>query len=380
MQFVSTAGYPHGDIHKMFENSDQKYWTTFCERCGYEQVLALDFPECIAEHPAHSPRAGQVYYMCKKCRGEIVDTQRGAYVPHGDPHHEVSGYHVSQLISSLRSPREVIQAYRDSDNMKEFYNAELGLPFVDEVNKPVSLEMLDGNINPLLEWGDGFTGKNFMGVDQMSGNNYVFILNKEPISQKVRVVWFEIIDDPDPFKRTGQLMEEFNVKLCVCDSEPNANDALRFAGHFGKRVFLCKYGRYDDMTKWQDQWKPKKWAKRAGTETYHKWRVFLDKYKCIERTLKWIAGGRVEWPKPEAHLQEAFPVKGGARQQMPILRTHAYPHFACAVKERIEEDAEFSKYKYKWHFISYDPHSLCALDYAITATTRKGGGALLGGL
>lgn len=378
LQAVSTAGYPFGDIHSLFLESDQKWWTTFCQRCGHGFVMAHEFPDCIVDHTI-GPKAGQVYYRCTRCKLPLSDTQHGRYIAHGDPNHEVSGYHVSQMISTMKTPQEILAAFRLHENKKEFWNAKLGMPYVDEENKPVSIEMLKNNVNPLLEWGSDFVGMNFMGVDQMSGVNYVIIVTRPVLSEAIQLVHFEIVGGRDPFKRTAQLMEDYNIQICVCDAEPNANDALRFAQWFGKRVFLAKYGMYEDMVRWQDTWRPKPGLKKANPEVYHKYRVFLDKYKSIESTLLKIAAGQIEWPDPEGLIQEAFPLKGGGKQAMPILRTHAYPHFACPVKERIETDPDASVYRWKWNFVGMDPHSLCALDYAVRATERKmAGGFLMG--
>lgn len=368
---VSTAGFPESDIHHFFLNSDQKWFTTICEGCGYEQILCLDFPDCIAEH-THGPRRGQSYYICKNCRGEIKDPQRGRYVPHGDPKHEISGYQVSQLISTRKKPSDILQTFRTMTNKKEFYNGKLGIPFVDEENRPVTIDMLNKNVDPLLEWGPGSIVSNtFMGVDQMSGENYVTIISNSVLGGLKRLIWLEIINDRDPFKRTAELMDEFNIKVCVCDAEPNSNDALRFAKHFGKRVFLAKYVESDDLVRWKDSWQPKKEHRKADPSTYHQYRVFLDKFQSIERTLMQIKSRQIIWPDPNGRIQAVFPFQGGKREAMPILRTHAYPMYASAIKEKLARSVEESDYTWRWNFIGLDPHALVSLDYALRASERR---------
>jgi len=374
IHYVSTAGYPGSDIHAHFIDSDQKWFTTVCEKCGYEQILCLDFPECVAEH-SHGPRAGQAYYICKRksCRGEIRDPQKGLYVPHGDPQHAVSGYQVSQLISSVQTPAEIMTEFRKGINKKEFFNSKLGLPFIDEENRPITIDMLDNNVDSLIEWGPRFGVNNFMGVDQMSGENYVIIVSRNVTGELRRVVWFEIINDRDPFKRTGELMDLFNVKICVCDAEPNTNDSLRFAKRFGRRVFLSKYGGYEDLVRWKDHWRPKKEHRKADPSTYHQYRVFLDKFKSVGRTLDMIKERQVVWPDPEGLVQTAYPYKGGRYEPMNIWRTHAYPMFASAVKERVTsaERKKESEYTWRWIFLGCDPHALMSLDYALRASERR---------
>lgn len=360
----------NSDIHAGFLDSDQKWFTTVCDHCGYEQVLCLEFPDCIAEHQ-HGPRAGQSYYICKSCRLEIKDPQKGLYVPHGDPKHPISGYQVSQLLSSRKSASDIMNVYRKMTNKKEFFNAKLGIPYIDEENRPLVIEMLDNNVDPLLEWGPSLGVDTYMGVDQMSGENYVFVVSRSSIGEVRRILWFEIINDRKPFKRTGELMDLFSVKVCVCDAEPNTNDSLAFAKYFGKRVFLAKYGEYEDMIRWKDSWRPKKEHRKADPSTYHQYRIFLDKFKSVGRTLDWVRYKKVVWPDPTDRIQHAFPYKGGRYEEMPIMLTHAYPMFCSAIKERVVKKEEESSYTWRWNFLGCDPHALMALDYALRASERK---------
>ena len=369
---ISTAGYPEADIHKMFLDSDQKWWHTVCESCGAEHVLSLEFPDCIAEHTI-GPRKGDVYYRCTKCDSEMKNTQNGLYVPHGDPNHENSGYHFSQLISHAATchPKRILNSFRTTDNKKEWYNGKLGIPFVDASNKPVGEPELLSCVNPLLKWGDFGGSGTFMGIDQRLRENYVFILKRPPGSNKRQLVWFEIVEDEDPFHRCGQLMEEFNVKVCVADSEPNANDAMRFAQSFPKRVFLAKRGDFDDLILWSDSRKKKDGHKKAESDSYYRYRVFLDKYKDIERTLDWIKDGQFDFPDPDALTQVVTPLGGGFPHEMPIFRTHAFKHLSSPVREKHVIDEGKGKYTWVWHFIGGDPHALDALCFARAASERK---------
>lgn len=371
IHMVSTAGYPDDDIHMHFMDSDQKWFTTVCERCNYEQILCLDFPDCIAEHRPGTPRAGQSYYICKKCRREITDPQRGLYVPHGDPKHEISGYQVSQLLSTRQSPAEIMTVFRRIKNKKEFFNAKLGIPYIDEENRPLSIEMLDNNVDPLIEWGPSFGVSNFMGVDQMSGYNYIMIVSRQTIGELRRLLWFEIINDRSPFKRTAELMELFDIQVCVCDAEPNTNDSLKFAKRFGRKVYLAKTGENDEMFRWKDSWRPKKEHRRADPSTYHQYRLFLDHYQSVERTIDYIKDRQLVWPDPADLTQKAFPYQGGREDTLPIMLTHAYPMFCSPVKERYVKKEEEKIYGWRWHFLGCDPHALMALNYALRASERK---------
>tara|TARA_Y100001937_G_C7046196_1_gene296934 strand:- start:122 stop:931 length:810 start_codon:yes stop_codon:yes gene_type:complete len=261
-----------------------------------------------------------------------------------------------------------MEQYENTTNRKEFYNSVLGIPFVDKENKPVTQEALDSCVDPILQW--GATGsKTYMGIDQMMGLNYVVILERH--GKKRRLVWFEIIENEEPWRRTGQLMEEFNVEVCVCDALPNANEALAFAKHFGRRVFLAFSNNFDDQVRWEEGKKIKSGLRQADKETYHRYKVFLDSYKSIGWTLDAISSGRLEWPDPDALFCDCSPYKGGRYTRYNIMRTHAYPMFLCPVRERVVVEEQTKKVRMRWHYIGIDPHALDALNFAIFAAERK---------
>ena len=364
---VSTAGFPNRDIHKLFLATDQKWFYTRCQSCNYEQILAMEFPECIVPH-TKGPKRGQHYYRCKKCKKEIVNTQRGRYIAH-NPGSAKSGYQISQLISRTVTADEIMFEYNNTPDLQEFHNHILGMPFVDKKNKPIEEEDLDNNIDPLAVWGD-YIGSNYMGVDQMTNMNYVWILNRQ--GEKRRVVWFEIIEDRDPWKRTGELLEKFNVETCVIDGLPNSNDALDFANKYPRKVIVAYSNEYNDMVSWEEG-RTKKKHKKARPETVAKRRVYLDLYKSIGYTINLIVKRQLMWPDPDKHIIECYPYDGGRKDYYPIMRTHAYPHLSCPIREKVEIEEETGRYRMRWN-MSVDPHSLDSLVFAVFASERRTGG------
>lgn len=383
---VSTAGYPSSDIDYLFMDSDQKWYYTTCEHCGKNQILSEDFPDCISEPAPHST-IQRWYYICKYCRMEIKDPKQGLYIAH-NPGHDNSGYQFSQLCGGLDSygdwflePKDVMLQYRSTKDLKEFYNSVVGVPFVDENNRPVHMGMLPGFVNTMLDWGDPLGEDCYMGIDQMMGLNYVWIITRR--GQKWRVVWFEIIEDNDPFRRCGQLMEEFDVVACITDALPNANDALRFAQDFEGKVFLAYYGEQSDPAIWDDDYHTPKKFKKVRKGTYSKYKVRFDKYKSYGRTLQAIKYGKVEWPEPREHIISCRPYNGGVAQPLPIMMTHAYPHFVSAVREEVKKEEgvggkgkkvsehKIDDIKYRWVFLGCDPHALSSFNNAIWASERR---------
>ena len=87
--------------------------------------------------------------------------------------------------------------------MAEFYNATLGLPYVDEANKGVSADDLENCVNPELKWAKDESRQHIeptaMGIDQGAGYCMVVIadLNKDRTKKRIRQV--EIIEDVNPY-------------------------------------------------------------------------------------------------------------------------------------------------------------------------------------
>jgi hypothetical protein len=368
---ISTAGLPRGDIHKLFLDSDQRWFHTICPNCKRPQILAKNFPDCIALHPEHSTRAGQAYYICEngKCRAEIKNSGVGLYIAN-NPRSEIAGFHISQLISHKNTPKDILRSFDRTKNKKEFWNSVLGLPYVDVNNKPLSEEMLDDNVRPLLKWGESM-GDNYMGVDQMMGLNYVFVLTRK--GEEKRVVWFEVIENEDPWKRTAEIYERFQPKCCIIDALPNANEAQAFANYYGKNVFLAYFGNYRDQIRWEDDSQIKRPNKNSNPRLYHQHKVFLDKYTSVDQLLAEVAEQKIVWPNPDEHLITCRPFNGGVLSNYPVMKTHAYPHIACPVRETIEveENTGFRRPKNDWRFVGMDPHALDALIYANYASERR---------
>jgi len=371
---VSTAGYPQDDIHALFLKSDQKWWHVKCESCGHYQCMPQAFPDCIAEH-THGPKAGQCYYICLKCKSKINDVQKGGFIA-AKPGHPVSGYQISQLNSRLITPYEILNQYRDATDKKEFYNSILGIPFVNKESKPVTEDMLDNNVRPLLRWGEA-TSQTFMGIDQMMGLNYAIILEK--VGAEKRVVWFEIVDEDDPWTRMYELMQEFKVSVCVCDAVPNSNEAAKFARAFERKVFLAYYGNYKDPVRWEEGSRIGKGFRRAEKSTYNRYKVYLDVYRTMDYTLQLLATQQIVWPDPDQHFIVCTPFKGGRKDAYPIMKSHGYPMFACAVREHKLIDKNSKATKHMWNFVGMDPHALHTLNYAVYASERKRTASFFGG-
>jgi len=371
---VSTAGLPKSDINRMWLRTDQKMWHARCH-CPDGIELATTFPDCVAEHGSGSPRAGQVYLYCPKCKKEIHNPQDGFYYPHAPGQGKPSGYHISQLVSRFITLDEIMHVFRTTKNLGEFYRAKLGIPYVDDEAIPISAKILEKCVNPRAQWGTPRDGT-CMGIDQMRGTNYIMIGKR--FGRERRIIHFEIVEDIDPFARADQLMKEFNVACCVCDALPNANDALRFARKWdsspGQRVWLSFWGQSHKLAQWSDQHtKPTK-PRGISQDIAHRWTVFFDKYQAIDHALSLFVTGEACYPDPDALVQvvRARPdERTGPPEPMRIFREFAMLHFRSVVRESVEVGNEHTgKYRNQWKFLGLDPHALDAWTYCAMAMER----------
>ena len=377
--FMSTAGYPNQDIHKRFLRGTQNYWHVKCN-CLDGFIPSDHFPDCIVEH------RGEIYLRCPKCKMRIQDPQNGRYVAH-NKEAEYPSYHISQLISRFITPKEIWDFYQTTTNTKEFFNAKLGKPFVDEENMPITIEVIENAVNPELRWafqaGAGQDRRRHcaMGVDQMSGNNYVIIAKRGPDGRK-ELVHLEIIESGNtryweggkpvsPFKRLYELMREFNVQMCVIDAMPNANEAQDFARAFPGRVFLAWYKDAGvDMVEWQDRLKLKESIRRGSKELKLKWQVKINRYLSIDYALKQWADHVVQMPDVRGLTQVCRNLDTG-RYEVQEPANRLAKHLCSMVRQKtVIGEEEAMKIKMEWIYVDRDPHFTHSWNYCNVALER----------
>lgn len=379
--YVSTAGYPNMDIHKRFLRGSQLVWHIKCN-CLDGFVPSDCFPDCICD------TGKEVYIRCPKCKMRINDTQNGNYVAL-NPGAKFNSYHVSQFMSKSKrtTPAKIWEAYQTTTNMKEFWNAKLGKPYVDEENVPINDAVLENCINTELRWANNQGAhkdlkKNCaMGVDQHSGNVFVVISKPGPDGKK-QIVHLEYVETANPnywengkpvtpFKRVHQLMKEFDIGMCLIDAMPNANEAADLARDFPGRVFLVWYGDGgQDMVNWHDRVKHKEAVKKGSTSIKVKWQVTLNRYLSIEFALKQFTDRSVEFAHPDALLQVAKNKVTGRFETEAICRARFWPHLRGIIRQKTITDELTGKFKMEWVYLGFDPHFVHAWNYCNVAMER----------
>lgn len=361
----STANWPDADIHWWYKKGTQHQFHTRCPHCGTGQVLDEHFPQCIGfdpNHPRQVQRPGEptVYgeyrYRCHSCNGWIDDPQNGEWIPK-NPDADIRSVHFPQFLSPTISPREMITAYHEADDMKNYYNRKLGKPYTDPSQVPVNLEILnkcaEEGMALGLQWKRSARGT-FMGIDQM-GNFNVAILKERLPDGRQAVVHLEYIYDADPFARCSELMADYGVQCCVVETLPNYNDAKRFANRHPGKVFLAGYGNMDgEMLAWGDSNKLDNSDRRTSDEERDRWTVRLDQYKCMQVSMKRFQNTICLFPDPDGLVQEV--VEKGDRKTVAVCKDVAFFHFTRTALIA-EKDEEEKKYRRRVVKVGIDPHT-----------------------
>jgi len=373
----STANVLDEDIHWWYQRGTQHQFHTRCPSCGTGQVLDEHFPQCIGYDPEMPRRVqregmptvyGEYRYRCHECEGWIDDPQAGEWIPK-NPEAEIRSVHFPQFLSPTISPREMIEAFNNADDMKNFYNRKLGKPYNDPSQVPVNLAMLNEcariGMEMGLQWKRNARGT-FMGIDQMGAYNVVIIKERLPDNRQA-VIHLEYIFDPDPFARCSILMNQYGVQCCVVETLPNFNDAHRFAQRHPGKVFLAGYGNMDgNMMIWGDTPKQNSSDNRTTEDAQERYTVRLDQYKCMQLSMKRFQTQTCLFPDPDGLVQEVL-VKG-VMVMKAVCKEEAFLHFTRTALVA-EKDDEERKYKRRVVKIGIDPHTsyanmLCDVAYA----------------
>lgn len=389
--FMSTSGLPDDDINARFLGGTQHIWHSACG-CAEGCDLARSFPACVVTDDSRRP--GEIYLRCPKCRWTIPDPQNGRYIA-ADPKGDYNSYHASQLISKGRDLKDLWREYLHTTNKEEFYNAALGVPFIDGANRGVTTSQLKKSVNTDLRWmRDELSAtsnkralpKTSMGVDQGGGYNMVVIADINKDGNKKRVRHVEIIErynpeykeggeEVSPFNRLYSMMDEFNVGICVVDMMPNYNEALKFAQSFPGRVFLAYYQREGkEVVQWGDRGRAKETVRKAGPLLKFKYQASLGRFPSLSYALGEWADGNVEIPDLDGLRQMAGEEVGGGRMtgrmlaQAPARRL--FSHMPRLIKRWKETDSETGSGRWEFIYGGGDPHMAHAWNYCNVGLER----------
>ncbi len=227
---LSNPTIPDYGIDKAFQETDQRYWLLKCGKCNGFTCLEDTFPECLREIN------GRVIRACEKCKSEL-NPALGEWVAKRPSITEKRGYHYSQLFSQFVEPAEILHKFRTTDNLQDFWNLKIGVPYIEAENR-LSIEQvlaLCGN--------DGIVGSNqgpcSMGVDQGKGLHVV--VGKKTWDAAGKIIHLgEYLE----WEELDPLMKAFNIGCCVVDALPETRNARAFAERHKGKVFLNYYNEH----------------------------------------------------------------------------------------------------------------------------------------
>lgn len=377
---ISTAGYPDVNIDKLFKDSNQKKFHSDC-KCGSGDgvVLADVFPECVGQRPISAASKFKnlppYFWICPKCKEPITNPRIGKWIAH-NPSSRNIGYHMPQILSPVQTAEKIFLAFLRASDITEFFNSKLGIAHISKEARLVDKDILRATVNPDLRWKKH--GINCaMGVDQMYGFNVVVVRERGPKDLatgifKSRLIHLEWIVSDDPWKRCAEMMQQFDVRKCVVDALPNANEALRFAKAFRGRVYLADY-TYDakkgeDICVWGDKVEGDP-NKKSSQDTKTKFRVRISRFHGIEWNLMRYVKGFKEQPH-EKGLVGTVPDAIGREVPTFICEAVFWDHLQRVAKRKIVLDETQDKFKMVFENIGIDPHFLHADVYAELGCSR----------
>jgi DNA-directed RNA polymerase subunit RPC12/RpoP len=248
----STPTIPAYGVSKLFNKSDQHFWYIKCPHCNHSYKLDFDRNLKDLSKERANKEQRKYFYQCHYCGNEITDETRakGFYVSEQPSVKDLRGYHIDKMISPIISADDLMDSKEGYTKRSDFYNFDLGIDYSEKTTS-ISLDVLEPLHNTCGVYDMWSTAKPehlaTMGVDQ-GDTLWVEISVTDASTGKRKVVYAEKIDytdfeDEDPFQRLPDLMERYNVWVCVIDALPNKNDSRGFKNMYlkDKRVFMAYY-------------------------------------------------------------------------------------------------------------------------------------------
>jgi len=375
---VSTANFAGSDIHYFFERSDQREFHTTC-RCADGVVLpdAWDStvgPLCIDRGNGTTPSVPRdPFYFCPRCKTILADVQDGRFIPHAPANPRI-GFHWAQMLSPRQTAARILQKWVQRVSTKNFYNRVLGRPYADPNTLPVTQAHLEAAQNPNLTWGPPLRKEadTFMGIDQMG--QLLYIVVKARTRSQMRVVWLEIVEGLDTWRRAGELMKEFHVRVCTVEKLPNFDNAQRFAHDFDGRVFLADYQDLaDELVLWGDRPRDRITVRRTESDARTRYTVKIDQYQMMAWSLGKWTNREIETPDARILMQSLRTDRGIER--IAICREMFWLHLqrVALVTEYLEGKEDERRFRRAVKKVGIDPHFAFANMLCDVAWVRRFG-------
>lgn len=279
--YFSTPTIPGIGIDALWAKSDQKHWRFNCPHCRYKQHMEWD---------KNVDRERKIY-VCQKCRNKITSqwvNDNGEWEVKY-PGEEISGYWINQMMCPWRTCADLLKEEADAQDEQYFYNFVLGMPYIAADQKiPQSLFLRN-----ITSESAELSGWNVMGADTGDENHIV-------IGNSKGIFWIgKIKDNPGKtrWEYMAELIQFYDVRVCVIDGMPWTEEALRLARKFPYRVFLNFYKDDPKMLeaiRWNDE--------QEGDEKpfEDEIKVLVSRNRIIDDTISALHRGEIKFAmKPD---------------------------------------------------------------------------------
>ena len=321
--YLSTPTIPDYGIDKLYQASDQRVWLIRCTHCGHETCLELEFPSSLWELPT-----GQVIRACKHCQKEIFPRD-GKWVAQYPSNTEMRGYWISQLCSPFIEPKAILKAFKDGENVQEFYNSKLGMAYIPSENKLTVSDIFQASGDELML--THHSGPTCAGIDVGKQFHITIAARvKEKVLKVLYVGRLSSIDD------ISDLCHRFSVKCAVIDIEPETRVVREWQQSQKFQIFLCDYTQSVSGPSWDEQAKI----------------LRIGRTECLDAVHSALTTpGRTILPRKSSEMEE----------------------FAKEIisSARVIEENEVGERRYVWRKLGPD-HYFHSLGYCLLASHRVG--------
>ncbi|MEK7643287.1 MAG: phage terminase large subunit family protein [Patescibacteria group bacterium] len=333
--YFSTPTIPNSGVDHLFQQSDQKHWRFNCPHCGHKQHM--DWEENLDRE--------KEIYVCVNCRKEITsfDVAELGKWEAKYPNRRISGYWISQMMCPWRTAADLLQEERDAEDLQYFYNFVLGLPYLSAEQKiPQSLFLKN------------LTGKNAEGGKWNVMGSDTGLINHVIIGNEDGIFWMGRLEDHGTRTRWQQmeeLIEFYDIRVCVVDAMPYTEEALALARKYPHRVYVNFYKDDPKMlqvVRWNDE---KEGKENVPFEDEIK--VLTSRNRIIDDTIGSLRRGNIPFaiPKDSPSFQ--------------LLIKHAQTMYARTVTDKLGQE------KREWASTTGEDHFWHALLYWHVALKKR---------
>lgn len=229
----SNPSVPENGVDKWWLMSDMKEWFVRCQGCNRDQILSMEHIQL--DHAG----GGDPIFACEKC-GKELDRRKGQWIEKYEDPDLISGYHISSLMASHLSARDILKEQRDKPE-QQFTNMILGEPYVGNGNF-LSRQALFSNLHAASQNPQDSTP--VIGVD--TGKYIHYVVGNE------RGIYFH--NEAKDYKPIENLLRQHPRAICVIDQGGDMIGPRKLRDAYPGRVYLCAFtqSQGDNIITWKE--------------------------------------------------------------------------------------------------------------------------------